>query len=163
MGALLLGALGDLVHEEIRGWLDLVPHAILRLAASQLDIGQRSAIYENEWLPELCCVLRDAESRPITRLIRGITFAFGLLLAARRIAREISRDAPALPQLAVPHNSDLVAALRSLPRRQAEVISLHYLGDYTVAETAEILGIAKSTASHHHRRGLERLRQLQHL
>jgi hypothetical protein len=86
-GAFLLTALGDLVSKEIRGWLDLAPRAILRLAAARLDPELRKAMYEEEWLPELVYVLRGAESRPITRLIRGTNLALGLLLVARRIAR----------------------------------------------------------------------------
>jgi hypothetical protein len=86
-----LAALGDLISEEIRGWLDLAPRALLRLAATQLDPAQRVTIYHDEWLPELCYVLRGAESRPITRLIRGTNFATGLLISARRIARRITR------------------------------------------------------------------------
>jgi hypothetical protein len=87
LGMFLCAALGDLVSEEIRGWLDLVPRAILRLASTQLKDSQRETIYQDEWLPELIYVLRGAESRPITRLIRGTTFALGLLIAARRISR----------------------------------------------------------------------------
>jgi hypothetical protein len=37
VGGLLLATLGDLARSEIAGWLDLVPHAILRLAAAQLN------------------------------------------------------------------------------------------------------------------------------
>jgi hypothetical protein len=87
VGVFLFAALGDLISEEIRGWLDLAPRAILRLAAARLDPELREGIYQDEWLPELIYVLRGAESRPITRLIRGTTFALGLLFAARRIAR----------------------------------------------------------------------------
>src|SRR5262249_45634758 len=54
---------------------------------------------------------------------------------------------------------DLVTALRSLPRRQCEVIGLHYFGGYTLAETAQILGIQEGTAKKHLNRGLEYLRQ----
>jgi hypothetical protein len=86
-GAFLFAALGDLVSEEIAGWLDLVPHAILRIAAVQLDPDLRESIYEGEWLPDLIYELRGAESRPITRLIRGVSLALGLVRAARRIAR----------------------------------------------------------------------------
>jgi hypothetical protein len=85
--ALVMAAVGDLISEEIRGWLDLVPRAILSLAATRLNSTQRETIYRDEWLPELCYALRGAESRPITRLIRGTTYAASLLIAARRIAR----------------------------------------------------------------------------
>jgi hypothetical protein len=95
IGAVLLAALGDLVSEEIRGWLDLVPRAILRVAATQLDPAQRETIYQDEWLPELCYALRGAESRPITRLILGTYYAAGILISARRVARRLNRSLPA--------------------------------------------------------------------
>jgi hypothetical protein len=87
VGMFLFAALGDLVSEEIRGWLDMAPCAILHLAAARLAPELRESTYQEEWLPELIYVLRGAESRPITRLIRGTTFAVGLFLAARRIAQ----------------------------------------------------------------------------
>ena len=94
-GAVLLAAIGELVSDEIRYWLDRVPHAILRLAAAQLDPAQRETIYQDEWLPELTYALRGKESRPITRLIIGTRYAIGLLIAARRIARSVNRALPA--------------------------------------------------------------------
>jgi hypothetical protein len=90
-GMFVVAALGDLVSEEIRGWLDLVPRGILRLAAVRLDPKLRETICKEEWLPELIYVLRGAESRPITRLIRGSNFALGLLVSARRITRHLAQ------------------------------------------------------------------------
>ena len=55
---------------------------------------------------------------------------------------------------------DVVAALRSLPRRQAEVAVLHCLAGYTFAESAQILGIAEPTAKEHFKRARVRLQQL---
>jgi RNA polymerase sigma-70 factor (ECF subfamily) len=49
----------------------------------------------------------------------------------------------------VERNLDLVAALRVLPRRQAEVIALSLLQDYTPKETAKILGISVATVRTH--------------
>lgn len=54
---------------------------------------------------------------------------------------------------------DLIAAVRSLPNRQCEVIILHYFLGYTLAETADILVIEIGTAKKHLNRGLEGLRQ----
>jgi hypothetical protein len=82
----LTGIALDLVSEEARGWLDLVPRGILRFAALRLPEGQRGAIYEDEWLPELDYILRGAEARPVTRLIKGTMFSVGLLFVAKRIA-----------------------------------------------------------------------------
>jgi RNA polymerase sigma-70 factor (sigma-E family) len=59
---------------------------------------------------------------------------------------------------AVGVDSEMIAALRTLPRRMQEVLVLRYWSDLSEAEIAETLGISagsvKSTAS----RGVERLR-----
>jgi hypothetical protein len=112
-GALVLAVgcifvvLKDLINDEIRGWLELLPHAILRLAAALLfEPGKRETIYQEEWLSELTYILRKTESRPITRLVTGVRFAMGLLISARRIARRVNRhqiDASG----AAPHDRDL--------------------------------------------------------
>jgi hypothetical protein len=84
VGGLFVLAGSDLVSEELRGWLDLAPRAVLRLAAVQLRAGQRKKILEEVWIPDLMYVLRGKESRPITRLIRGMWFAVGLLISVLR-------------------------------------------------------------------------------
>jgi hypothetical protein len=81
-------ALGDLVSEEIRGWLDRVPRAVLKLAARRLDPADREATYREVWRPDLDYYLRGDESRPITRLIRGMAFSVSLAWRVR------SGDAP---------------------------------------------------------------------
>lgn len=87
MLALLVRLAGDLVSEEIRGWLDVAPRAILRLAAARLNREQREMLYSEEWLPELEWIMREAEGRPITRAKRATCFALGILMAARTVAR----------------------------------------------------------------------------
>lgn len=54
---------------------------------------------------------------------------------------------------------DLIAAVRSLPRRQCEVIGLHYLCDYTIADTARMLNVPVGTVKAHLNAGLNALRQ----
>jgi hypothetical protein len=85
--------LGDMVSEEVRDRLDHIPHAILKLAAGRLDPGQRSTVYDDEWLPELYYILRGAETRPITRLITGTHYALGILITTHRIAAHLHRSA----------------------------------------------------------------------
>jgi len=51
----------------------------------------------------------------------------------------------------------VVAAVRGLPRRQAEVVGLRYLAGYSLEEASAILGIGAGTARTHLRRGLEAL------
>jgi RNA polymerase sigma-70 factor (ECF subfamily) len=79
--------------------------------------------------------------------------------AARRSARrsrfrEPARTSPAPSSDRV----DLVAALRRLPKRQREVVTLRYLGDLSEIETAQALGIAPGTVKIHAHRGLAALR-----
>jgi hypothetical protein len=100
VGFLLFVALavaGDLLSEEVRGWLDLVPHGLLRLAATRLDKSQRETIYRDEWIPELEYALKGKDARPVTRLIVGITYAVGVNFAAREVARRVERM-PETPQ-----------------------------------------------------------------
>jgi hypothetical protein len=94
MGGLFAAAIGDMASEEVRDRLDHLPHVILRLAALRLDATERVAIYDDEWLPELIYILQGDEARPVTRLYHGTRFAFGILVAARRIARDLHRPAP---------------------------------------------------------------------
>jgi RNA polymerase sigma-70 factor (ECF subfamily) len=54
---------------------------------------------------------------------------------------------------------DLVAAVRSLRRRQCEVIGLHYLCDYSIPETARMLDMKVGTVKAHLHGGLVALRR----
>jgi len=81
--------LGDLVSGEIRGRLDRLPHALIRLAAHRLPSDVRQDLAE-EWTAELHEILRGAEALPVTRLYRGTRYGLGLLWAAPSIGRDIS-------------------------------------------------------------------------
>src|SRR5262249_22605641 len=74
---------------QLRGWLELVPRALLRLAATRLPADQRQSIYNEEWLPELVHYLREAEGRPITRLIFGIRYAADMARGAGEVGRQL--------------------------------------------------------------------------
>jgi transcriptional regulator with XRE-family HTH domain len=94
VGGLFAVAIGDMVSEEVRDRLDHLPHAILRLAAHRINATARAAIYDGEWLPELTYILQGDEARPVTRLYHGTSFALGIFVAARRIARDLHRAEP---------------------------------------------------------------------
>lgn len=118
VGGFLFTAFSSLVNDEIKGWLQRVPYAILRLAAALLPKpGQRESIYQQEWLPELIYEMGRAESRPITRLFLGTKFATGLLLKARSIGRNIDEvrqvEATNAQVEATNAASEIKAALRS--------------------------------------------------
>lgn len=53
----------------------------------------------------------------------------------------------------------LVAALRSLPRRQREAIALRYLAGFDEAEVARALGVSAGTVKTHLHRGVVTLRR----
>lgn len=92
-----------------------------------------------------------------------ITVATNLALD---IGRRHARSAPSRWQLVEETASDpqtevrldLQQALRSLPRRQREVLALRYLGDFTQQATADALGLDVGTVKSHTSRGLSRLR-----
>jgi RNA polymerase sigma factor (sigma-70 family) len=59
----------------------------------------------------------------------------------------------------VDNEFDVVIGIRCLPRRQAEVIALHYLAGDTLDEVADILGISTSSAKTHKYRALASLKR----
>lgn len=117
LGGIGTAVIGELVSDEIRGWLDHLPRLILRLAARRLNPVGKITIYDEEWLPELTSILRGAEARPISRLVLGVRFSVGLLISARRVARHLHRTlpGPARPGLAMPGTApaDLLASARN--------------------------------------------------
>jgi RNA polymerase sigma-70 factor (ECF subfamily) len=68
----------------------------------------------------------------------------------RRVAQERGRD-PAGRDRDPEH--PLWAAVRRLPRRQAQVVSLVYVDDLTIERTAETLGISVGAVKNHLHRG----------
>ncbi len=75
---------------------------------------------------------------------------------ARALARVALDRQIALPQLAS-NDAEFWQAVRSLPRRQAQAIALHYLEDRSVADVAAILGCTESTARVHLHKGRKNL------
>lgn len=97
IAATLLAALSGLIGDEVRGWLELAPRGLLRVAAMRLPVDRREAIYGEEWLPELLFIVRKVEGRPITRLVLGTWFAASMIRSAGRVARTlgpIQREGP---------------------------------------------------------------------
>jgi RNA polymerase sigma factor (sigma-70 family) len=70
------------------------------------------------------------------------------LVEAKMLARMALGYTPALPELSA-DDAEFWRSVRSLPRRQAQVITLHYFEDLPVGEVAEILGTAEGTVKKH--------------
>jgi hypothetical protein len=86
--------LGDLASEEIRGRLDQLPRALIRLATHRV-LGEVRDDLIDEWSAELYEILHGAEALPVTRLVRGVRFTLGLLWTAPEIGHQLnSRDTP---------------------------------------------------------------------
>jgi RNA polymerase sigma-70 factor, ECF subfamily len=66
------------------------------------------------------------------------------LLEARALARVLARRGPAVAELPE-EDAEVWRAVRALPRRQAQVIALRYVADASVAEIAQVLGLAEGT------------------
>jgi hypothetical protein len=125
VGFISLGmtTLRGMASEEIRDRLDHLPHAILRLAARRLDPCQRITVYQDEWLPELTYILKEAEARPITRLINGTRFALGILASAHRIALHMHRGPNFQPLTATSPQHIIPDTLRTEYLAKAAAIS----------------------------------------
>ena len=53
--------------------------------------------------------------------------------------------------------AELWAAVRTLPKRQAQVVALHYLDGLSLAEVGSVLGVSKDSANTHLRRARQTL------
>lgn len=86
-------------------------------------------------------VRRVVANRSISSFRRRMVELKGL--ARMGLGRE-----PALPELSA-EDAEFWLAVRSLPKRQAQVVALHYLEDLPVAEIARVLDIAEGTVKSH--------------
>jgi RNA polymerase sigma-70 factor (ECF subfamily) len=66
------------------------------------------------------------------------------------------RARPTLPAVLPEQDEAVWRAVRALPRRQAQVVVLHYVDDLPIAEIAQVLGCSDGTVKTH----LHRARQL---
>jgi RNA polymerase sigma-70 factor (ECF subfamily) len=66
----------------------------------------------------------------------------------KALARLAFGQAGAVPDLAA-GDPEFWAAIRALPRRQAQVVALYYLEDRSIAEVAEILQVTLGTVKRH--------------
>jgi len=101
------------------------------------------------------------------RKVSGLAYLDGWVLrVATNLAIDVARRRPPIlradegvdPSEATTLRLALVAALKSLPRRQRQAVVLRYLSGLPEQEVARTLGVSASTASTHVQRGLAALR-----
>lgn len=98
--------------------------------------------------------------------VRRVVSNLAISLVRRRLAeaRALVKLAARRPEGLQPLDSndhEFWQAVRALPKRQAQVIALHYLEDLSVAEIAATLNVAHGTVKTHlHRGRLELARRL---
>jgi hypothetical protein len=121
LGCMATVIVGELLTDEVRGWLDLLPLAILRIAAARLAPLHQVVIYEDQWLPELCYILKGKESRPVTRLLVGTRFSLSLLAAAPRIGRDVPNEyATPTPIWVTPKDPLIKTLLADVTRKEKQ-------------------------------------------
>lgn len=82
------------------------------------------------------------------------------VVEARALVKLAARRPESLPPLEA-SDEEFWRAVRALPKRQSQVIALHYLEDLTVSEIAETLNVALGTIKTHlHRGRIELARRL---
>jgi RNA polymerase sigma-70 factor, ECF subfamily len=81
------------------------------------------------------------------------------VVETKALARIAVGQTPTLPELSA-EGAEFWRAVRSLPRRQAQAIALHYLDDLPVAEVARILGPAEGTVKKHLYEGRKKIVRL---
>lgn len=117
---------------------DLTQEALARAFAR----WRRVARYDEAWITRVATNLALGEVRRRKRARRSEPSAVG----------------PADVDTLVAQRAELVEVLRSLSRRQREVVTLRYLADLPEAEVARALGCSIGTVKQHASRGLAALR-----
>ena len=137
---------------------------LVRLASLLLDdIGSCEEVVQDAFVKMHTLRTRPTPGKEPAYLRSMVMNGARSRMRKRMVRRRHVPDAPthsasaetgALEQI---QSDALVEAVRSLPRRQAEVLTLRYYADLSEAEIAETLGISAGSVKTHASRGLAAL------
>lgn len=89
LSLIVLPILVALIQKELEGWLLLLPKKVLELACRRVPHNNRE-ILRDEWSAELHEILHGLTERPLSRLFLGLRYSGSLLIAARKVSRELA-------------------------------------------------------------------------
>jgi RNA polymerase sigma-70 factor (sigma-E family) len=147
-----------------RNWLAMVRLAGLLVddVASAEDVAQDAFVSYQRHRDSLHSA--DADVAYLRKcVINGARSVVRRRIVSRRhaeLATDLVVESPDTAVLACAANSDVMAVIRRLPRRQREVLILRYWVDLRHAEIARLLGVSESTAKSTASRALDALEQL---
>ncbi len=128
-------------------WGPLVGVLTVKLGDREVatELAQEALARAWERWPEVSVM--DHPDRWVFRVALNLASSWIRRRAAERRARQRLRAGRPDPgrHLATAEVVDLRDAVRSLPKREREVITLRYYGDRSVADVAELLGISEGT------------------
>lgn len=90
-GGLGMAVAGNALSEEVRGRLEVVPRALIRLGCRGLPRQLRRDV-QDEWLAELRAVMEGTGSLPVTRFLAAVRFAASVAWAVPSVRRELTGD-----------------------------------------------------------------------
>ncbi|MGQ0383081.1 MAG: RNA polymerase sigma factor [Gammaproteobacteria bacterium] len=150
------------LHEQCFSWAltcaqgrrhdaeDILQMTYLAILEGEAKFGGHSSL--RTWL---FAVIRNQAASRWRRARRSLAAFTRLAVFAPAQEPQADPDDPVQGQ----ERTRVLAALRSLPKRQGELLDLVFYRDLSIAEAAEVLGIALGTARIHYERGKAALRE----
>ncbi len=137
---------------------------LVRLASMLLDdVGSCEEVVQDAFVKMHTLTSRPDPGKEAAYLRSIVMNGARSRMRRRMVRRRIVPDAPPLTDSAEAgalerlQSDALIDAVRSLPRRQSEVLTLRYYQDLSEAEIAETLGISPGSVKTHASRGLAAL------
>ena len=155
------------VGDQLRTLYDNHYRSMVKLASFYVDdVGTCEEVVQDAFVSLLSGRRRVAPGREVAYLRSAVLNGARSTLRKRRVRREKQPDAqnrPVAPDAVVMdtlQRDRILALLKRLPPRQADVLTLRYYLDLSEAEIAATLGMAPGTVKSHAHRGLARLAKL---